>query len=213
MAKNLNEAVDVVAKELDMSVYDILHSVDVSKNLMKKEGGKDKQGNPIYLDYLECAVVYETLNTYFCGEWSFEEIDATNGCNYFTDGRTAWVKVAIEIRGIKHTATLPIMDYRNNSIALDRITSRDVNDAQKRCLVKCACYHGLGTSVFCKADDIIVQSVEESQKQLHGAIEKVKACKTAEELNELIRACKQYYNEADFVSACQGMRNRLNKNS
>ena len=70
--------------------------------------------------------------------------DAATGFNYFTDGKTAWVKVGITVEGIEHIDYLPIMDHRNNSIPVDKISSRDVNDSIQRSTAKAIAMHGLG---------------------------------------------------------------------
>ena len=74
------------------------------------------------------------------------------GLNYFTDGKTASVKVGITVwqdpEDIEHIDYLPIMDYRNNSIPLEKITSMDVNTAIQRSTAKAIAMHGLGISIF-----------------------------------------------------------------
>ena len=39
---------------------------------------------------------------------------------------------------------LPVMDYRNNSIAIEKVTSMDVNTAIQRSTAKAIAMHGLG---------------------------------------------------------------------
>lgn len=58
---------------------------------------------------------------------------------YFTDGNTCYVETELEIPsvGIKQRTTLPIMDFKNQSISVDKVTMNDVNKSLKRCLVKC----------------------------------------------------------------------------
>lgn len=74
------------------------------------------------------------------------------GLNYFSDGNTAYVKVGITIEGLEHVDMLPIMDYRNNSIKLDKITSMDVNTAIQRSTTKCIAMHGLGLEMWIGED-------------------------------------------------------------
>jgi hypothetical protein len=80
------------------------------------------------------------------------------GLNYFTDGKTASVKVGITVwqdpEDIEHIDYLPIMDYRNNSIPLEKITSMDVNTAIQRSTAKAIAMHGLGISIF-KGEDLV----------------------------------------------------------
>ena len=74
------------------------------------------------------------------------------GLNFFTDGTTAYVKVGIIIEGMEHIDYLPVMDYRNNSIALAKITSMDVNTTIQRSTAKAIAMHGLGLSLWIGED-------------------------------------------------------------
>ena len=76
------------------------------------------------------------------------------GLNFFTDGTTAYVKVGISIEGMEHIDYLPVMDYRNNSIALAKITSMDVNTTIQRSTAKAIAMHGLGLSLWIGEDTI-----------------------------------------------------------
>lgn len=64
---------------------------------------------------------------------------ATVQMPYFTDGKTAFVKVRLEIPSVSIVCdtTLPIMDFKNQSIPIEKITMNDVNKSLKRCMVKC----------------------------------------------------------------------------
>ena len=66
------------------------------------------------------------------------------GLNYFTDGKTAYVKVGITVNGIEHIDYLPIMDNMNRSVPQDKITSFMVNKTIQRSTVKAIAMHGLG---------------------------------------------------------------------
>ena len=74
------------------------------------------------------------------------------GWNYFTDGRTCWVKTGITIEGIEHIEYLPVMDQRNQSIPFDQIRSTDVNKAIQRSLTKACARHGLGLYIYAGED-------------------------------------------------------------
>lgn len=102
--------------------------------------------------------------TYLSWAWAWAEIkklypDATytiyenaNGWNYHTDGRTCWVKTGVTVCGIEHIEYLPVMDFRNNSIPVDKVTSFDVNKAIQRSLTKACARHGLGLYVYAGED-------------------------------------------------------------
>ena len=70
------------------------------------------------------------------------------GLNYFTDGKTAYVKVGVTINGVEHIDYLPVMDNRNNSIPIAKLTSFDVNNSIQRSNTKALARHGLGMYVY-----------------------------------------------------------------
>lgn len=102
--------------------------------------------------------------TYLSWAWAWTEIkkvhpDANytiyenkDGWNYFTDGRTAWVKTGVTVNGIEHIEMLPVMDYRNKSIPVEAITSFDVNKSIQRSLTKACARHGLGLYIYAGED-------------------------------------------------------------
>jgi len=60
--------------------------------------------------------------------------------------------VGITIEGLEHIDYLPIMDYRNQSIKIDKVTSMDVNTAIQRSTAKAIAMHGLGLSLWIGED-------------------------------------------------------------
>lgn len=68
--------------------------------------------------------------------------------NYFSDGKTCYVKVGLILNGYEEVVTLPIMNMKNQSIRVDAVTSVDVNRAQQRAFVKAAAMHGLGLYIY-----------------------------------------------------------------
>ena len=102
--------------------------------------------------------------TYLSWAWAWGELkkrhpDATytiyeneDGLFYHHDGRTAWVKTGVTVNGIEHIEYLPVMDYKNNSITIDKITSTDVNKTIQRSLTKAVARHGLGLYIYAGED-------------------------------------------------------------
>ena len=102
--------------------------------------------------------------TYLSWAWAWAEVkkvdpkanytiyENSDGWNYHTDGRTAWVKTGVTIDDIEHIEYLPVMDYRNKSIPIDAITSFDVNKAIQRSLTKACARHGLGLYIYAGED-------------------------------------------------------------
>lgn len=125
----------------EKSVFATLNAVDISARLKKK-------GNLSYLTWT----------------WAWSEVkkrypDATytiyhnpDGWNYFTDGRTCWVRTGVTINGLEHIEELPVMDFKNNSIPLERVTSKEVNNSIQRSITKAIARHGLGLYVYSGED-------------------------------------------------------------
>lgn len=102
--------------------------------------------------------------TYLSWAWAWGEVkklhpDATYtiyenevGWNYHTDGHTCWVKTGVVVNGVEHIEYLPVMDFKNNSIPADKVTSFDVNKAIQRSLTKAVARHGLGLYIYAGED-------------------------------------------------------------
>jgi hypothetical protein len=121
-----------------MSTYKKLNSVSI-KDKIEQKGG---------MDYLSWANAWNILkNEYPDAQRTIYESPHT-GLNYFTDGRTGYVKVGITIAGLEHIDMLPIMDFRNNSIPVEKITSSDVNKSIQRSTAKAIAMHGLGIQLW-----------------------------------------------------------------
>lgn len=75
-----------------------------------------------------------------------------NDVPYFTDGRTAFVKVGVIIDGVEEIEELPVMDNRNNAVALSMVSSTLVNKAIQRAFVKACARHGLGLYIYSGED-------------------------------------------------------------
>lgn len=118
-----------------------LNNINVNDKTEKKNG----------LTYLSWA--------YAWGEIKKRHPDATytvyergDGCIYWTDGRTCWVKTGVTVNGLEHIEYLPVMDTRNKSIPLENVTSFEVNKAIQRSLTKACARHGLGLYIYAGED-------------------------------------------------------------
>ncbi len=102
--------------------------------------------------------------TYLSWAWAWQEIkkihpdaiytvyENANGWNYFTDGKTCWVKTGVTVNNIEHIEYLPVMDFKNKSIPADSVTSFDVNKTIQRSLTKACARHGLGLYIYAGED-------------------------------------------------------------
>lgn len=149
-----------------MSVFQTLSAIDVS-------GKTEKKSNLTYLSWAwawgELKKLYpdasytiyenEIDDLLIHGEHAFP-IKRT--VNYFTDGRTAWVKVGVTVDGQEHIEMLPVMDHRNKSIALNAIDSFAVNKTIQRALTKAIARHGLGLYIYAGED--LPETVKEEKQ-------------------------------------------------
>ena len=127
--------------KLKKSVFDTLSSINVNDKTEKK-------GN---LTYLSWAWAWTEVKKHF-PDVKRTVYEQPNGLNYWTDDVSGWVKVGVTINEIEHIDYLPIMDFRNNSIACEKITSTDVNKAIQRSMTKALALHGLGIYIYAGED-------------------------------------------------------------
>lgn len=124
-----------------MSVFEVLNAVNVNDHTEKK--GK--------LTYLSWAWAWAEVKKRY-PEATYTIYETQEGVNYFTDGRTCWVKTGVTIEGLEHIEYLPIMDNFHKSILLSKVTSFDVNTAIQRSLTKACARHGLGLYIYAGED-------------------------------------------------------------
>ena len=118
-----------------------LNNINVNDHTEKKNN----------LTYLSWAWAWQEVKKLFPNA-NYKVYERDDGCIYWTDGKTAWVKTGVTINDIEHIEYLPIMDYRNQSIPLDKITSFDVNKSIQRSLTKACARHGLGLYIYAGED-------------------------------------------------------------
>lgn len=124
-----------------MSVFETLNKINVNDKTEQKNG----------LTYLSWAWAWGEAKKQY-PEATYTIYENNEGWNYFTDGKTCWVKTGVTIEGLEHIEYLPVMDYRNKSITVDNVTSFDVNKAIQRSLTKALARHGLGLYIYAGED-------------------------------------------------------------
>ena len=122
-------------------IYSILSKVNVNDETESKNG----------LTYLSWAWAWGVLKEKFPTA-TYTVYENPQGWNYFTDGKTCWVKTGVSVEGLEHIEYLPVMDFRNKSISLEQVTSFDVNKAIQRSLTKAISRHGLGLYIYAGED-------------------------------------------------------------
>ena len=136
----------------------------------------EKKESKNNLDYLSWPWAWGELKKRH-PDANFTVYENSEGWNYHTDGKTAWVKVGVTVMGIEHIEYLPVMNYSNKSIPLDNITSFDVNKAIQRATVKAIARHGIGLYIYAGED----LPEEEAAKKPKGKAEEKPKEKTEEE--------------------------------
>ena len=127
--------------ETKVSVFECLNAVNCNEHTEKKNG----------LTYLSWAWAWaEVKKRYPSATYTIYE--NKDGLLYHTDGKTAWVKTGVTIEGIELIEYLPVMNYKNESISVDRLTSFDVNKTVQRSLTKACARHGLGLYIYAGED-------------------------------------------------------------
>ncbi len=124
------------------SVYNNLKAIDVRPKAEKKGRA----------DYLSWAHAWDMLKSNYPQAQRIIYEQPETGLNYFTDGKTAYVKVGIVVNDLEHIDMLPVMDNRNKSITIEKVCSFEVNKTIQRSTAKAIAMHGLGLSLWTGED-------------------------------------------------------------
>ena len=132
-------------KEEKKSIFETLRQVDVSEHIEKKNG----------LNYVSWAWAWDTLMKLY-PKSSVDVKRNETGRFWFDDGRTGWVEVSVTVQAenevVERSELFPVMDYKNNPIPADKITSFNANTAVQRATTKAIARHGLGLYVYAGED-------------------------------------------------------------
>lgn len=177
-----------------------LNSINVNEHTESKNG----------LTYLSWAWAWTEAKKIF-PDATYTIYENNEGWNYFTDGRTGWVKTGVTINGIEHIEYLPIMDFRNKSIVLENITSFDVNKAIQRSLTKALARHGLGLYIYAGEDlpESIPQQITLEQAMALSNVLKEKL--DEEQLEKLLKQYKVEYIDKLNTDQYADILRRINK--
>lgn len=167
---------DITYKE----VWDKLSAISVNDHIQKK-------GN---LSYLSWAWAWQVMMENY-PEMKFFFHEPTK----FEDG-SLQVNCTVSIRNIDRDMWLPVMDYKNKSI--QNPSSRDISDAQMRCLVKCFALFGLGHYIYAGED---VPSANERTKSSEP--KKEEPVELSEEKKDVHRATEDFFTE--FLTECDNV--------
>lgn len=166
------------------SVFETLFEINVNDHVEKKNG----------LSYLSWPYAWAEVKKLY-PEANYKVYETENGCIYFTDGRTCWVKTGVAIEGLEHIEYLPVMDYRNKSIPLENVTSFDVNKSIQRSLTKALARHGLGLYLYSGED---LPEIETSKISAKDANILKNVVKNFDGADRLYSALLEKYNVKSF---------------
>lgn len=124
------------------SIYNNLKAIDVRPKAEKKGRA----------DYLSWAHAWDMLKSNYPQAQRIIYESEHTGLNYFTDGKTAYVKVGIVVNDLEHIDMLCVMDHRNKSIPIEKLCSFEVNKTIQRATAKAIAMHGLGLSLWTGED-------------------------------------------------------------
>lgn len=190
------EQKETTKKEAPASVWATLNEVNVSEHIEKRPTrGRD-------LSYLSWAWAWSELKRYYPNAVA-RVYENPEGWPYWTDGKTAWVKVSVEIEGLENIEYYPIMDNSHNSIPAEKITSWNVNCAIQRGQTKCIARHGLGMYVYAGEDlpQSEIDAEKEFQERVAKAVADMGKCQSLEEMEALFNANKDLENVKVFRAA------------
>ena len=178
----------------EKSIYETLCAVDVTKYVKKKN-------NLTYLPWAAAWGIVKSIYPKSSYRIISQTVDDLGNVRYWhDDGKTGWVEVETAIisedSNSVQSCVLPIMDFRNQAIPIDKITSTDANKSVMRCLVKSLAMHGLGLYVYNGED------VPESTAELNEILAKVdKAVKAKAAISDKAKAkVKELCEEAEKLA-------------
>lgn len=134
-----------------MTIFERLNAINVNGHTETKGEGKKA------LTYLSWVWAWAEVKKAYPQSY-YTIYENRDGLFYHTDGKTCWVKTGVTVvdteNGVtqEHIEYLPVMDYRNDSIPLAKVTSYDVNKAIQRSLTKACARHGLGLYIYAGED-------------------------------------------------------------
>lgn len=188
------EKLESVVSHYEEDPFRVLNRININGHTEHKNG----------LTYLSWAWAWQILMELYPD--SYTEINRPeNGLPYWTDGKTCWVDVSVTIvwnddfsdgmRTRTRSEVFPIMDYKNNSIPLEKLTSFNVNTALQRAWTKCIARHGLGFYIYA-GEDLPKEEAEAKKAEAESPcteeqLEKVLALYTEDEMTKMLKRMKK----------------------
>tara|TARA_R100000654_G_scaffold15684_2_gene33345 strand:- start:517 stop:1215 length:699 start_codon:yes stop_codon:yes gene_type:complete len=143
-------------------VWRTLDAVDLSEYHQQIDTGRtDKKGKPIMFTYVSWTDAWKVLMEYYpYAEYEF--LPET-----YENNNTVMTHCNLKIGKLTRYMWLPVMNFRNQSVV--NPTTREIQDARMRCLVKAISMYGLGAYLF-RGEDL--PSAEKDKEELAVKMEK-----------------------------------------
>lgn len=198
-------------EEKKKSVFETLNAINVNEHTEKKNG----------LTYLSWAWAWAKVKENYPDSF-FTIYENPEGLIYFHDGRTAWVKTGVTIEGQELIEYLPVMDYNNRSLTIDRLTSFDVNKAIQRSLTKACARHGLGLYIYAGEDLPEAEQAQQAKPKaepkpqiddaaLTAAIDEAMSATSVDELQKVWDGHKEMQKATAFIAGVKQAKAILKK--
>ena len=84
----------------------------------------------------------------FYPDANYRLVETVEGSPLWNVNGYGMLKCAVSACGVEHVETFPIMDNKNNSVKIENVNGRDVNDSMQRGLTKAIARFGVGLYIF-----------------------------------------------------------------
>ena len=99
------------------------------------------------LAYLSWAVAWRKMKEFY-PDANYRLVETVEGSPLWNVNGYGMLKCAVSACGVEHVETFPIMDNKNNSVKIENVNGRDVNDSMQRGLTKAIARFGVGLYIF-----------------------------------------------------------------
>lgn len=175
------------------NTFATLNAIDVSQDVRSKD---ERRG----LTYLPWAKAWAHLMSRY-PDSTYKVYENADGWIYHTDGRTAWVKVGVTVKGLEQVEVLAVMDHRNQSIPVENITSSDAVRSIQRCAVKAIARHGLGLYIYGGEDLPDEYRANDAAATWEELSEAIDLAVSRDDLTEIWNANKHLHGNKKFKDA------------
>ena len=99
------------------------------------------------LAYLSWAVAWRKMKEIY-PDANYRLVETVEGSPLWNVNGYGMLKCAVSACGVEHVETFPVMDNKNNSVKIENVDGRDVNDSMQRGLTKAITRFGVGLYIF-----------------------------------------------------------------